>query len=328
MKPIVLQFDDILMTADAQEQLHSAALVQFASVDEILASPDPLLDVQGLLLNLAHPVTATLLDKLPNVKVIANYGVGVDHIPLPLATERGIWVTNTPGMLDKAVADLTMGLIIAASRRMVESHQVMAANAFTGWTPMYQLGVEVSGKTLGIIGLGEIGKQVARRAAGFDMPVLYCNRKPLSPEEELRLGVSYRNFEQLLAESDIVSIHTPLTPETRGLFNAVTIARMKRGAILINTSRGALIQEAALADALKRGHLYAAGLDVFEQEPKVHPDLVGLPNVVMAAHIGSATNETRRAMGDCTVHNLLCGLKGEKPPAALNVPVMLSVKPL
>jgi glyoxylate reductase len=315
MKPIVLQLDDFLMSEAAKMRLHDQAVVQFTSVDEVLASPSPNTEVTGLLANIPHPIQANLMDQLPNLKIIANYGVGVDHIDLQGAADRCIWVTNAPGILDKAVADLTMGLIIAASRRMIESHQVMAQNAYTGWTPMYQLGLEVTGKTLGILGLGEIGKQVAKRAAGFDMPVIYHNRTRLPEAEEAHWQVTYRSFDDLLAQSDILSIHTPLTPQTRGLFDAVTIARMKRGAILINTSRGPLIKEAHLVDALKRGHLFAVGLDVFEHEPMVHTELASLPNVVMAAHIASATYETRQAMGDLTIDCLLAGLKGQQPPA-------------
>ena len=314
------------MSEAAQMRLHEHAVVQFTSVEEVLASPPNLLtDVQGMLANIPHVLQAPLFDQLPNLKIIANYGVGVDHIDLDAAAERGIWVTNAPGILDKAVADLTFGLIIAACRRMMESHQTMMANDFPGWAPMYQLGIEVHGRTLGILGLGEIGKQVAKRAHGFDMPVIYHNRTPLPAEEEARLGVSYRSFEQLLADSDILSIHTPLTPQTRGLFDAVNLARMKRGAILINTSRGPLVKEDALVDALKRGHLFAAGLDVFEQEPLAHPELVKLPNIVMAAHIASASYETRRTMGDFTVDCLIAGLTGQTPPAALNQPKNRSV---
>jgi glyoxylate reductase len=323
MKPIILQLDDFLMSEAAQLRLHEHAVVQFTSIEEVLASPKPLPDVFGMLANIPHPVQAALMDKLPNLRVIANYGVGVDHIDLEAASARGIAVTNTPGILDKAVADLTFGLIIAACRRMIESHNTMVANVYPGWAPMFQLGIEVNGRTLGILGLGEIGKQVARRAHGFDMPVIYHNRKPLPPEEEARLNVQYRTLEDLLAESDILSIHTPLTPETRGMFDAVTLARMKRGSVLINTSRGPLIREDALADALRRGHLYAAGLDVFEQEPLVHPELAKLPNVVMAAHIGSASYETRRTMGDFAIKCLLDCLQGHPSPALVNKPKLV-----
>jgi glyoxylate reductase len=324
MKPCILQLDDFLCTDAAQTRLRAHAVVQFTSVDEVLASPNPLPEVTGVLVNIPHKITAAFMDRLPNLRMIANYGVGVDHIDLPAATERGLWVVNTPNVLDKAVADMTFGLIIAACRRLTESHQTMVTNAFTGWTPTFQLGVEVTGKTLGILGLGEIGKQVAKRAHGFDMPVIYHNRKPLPPEEEAQWQVSYRSFEQLLAESDILSIHAPLTPQTHGLFNAVTLARMKRGAVLINTSRGALVQEEALAQALKCGHLFAAGLDVFEKEPIAHPDLVKLPNVVLAAHIASATHETRRTMGDQVIDALLTGLNGQTPPGLVNPTVVVS----
>lgn len=318
MKPIVLQLDDFLMSDAAKQRLDQHATVQFTTVDAILASPEPLTQVIGLLANIPHPIQAALFDQLPGLKIVANYGVGVDHIDLSTASQRGILVTNAPGILDKAVADLTFGLIITACRRMMESHQTMVNNAYPGWSPQYQLGIEVNGRTLGILGLGEIGKQVAKRAHGFDMPVLYHNRVPLPPEQEARLGIAYRGFDALLADSDILSIHTPLTSETRGLFNATTLAKMKPGAVLINTSRGPIVDEAALAQALSSGHLYAAGLDVFEKEPLVNPALAKLPNVVMAAHIASATVETRTIMGDYTVDCLLAGLQGQRPQGLVN----------
>ncbi len=278
---------------------------------EQVVTSGPFPGVTGLLPIITDRVDDAVMDCLPDLRIIANYGAGVDNIDVAEASRRGIRVTNTPGVLSESVADLTWGLLLAACRRLVESDHAMRTGGYTGWTPDFQLGIDVYGKTLGIVGLGDIAEKVVRRAKGFDMRVLYTKRTPLPADEEKALGVEYRDFDTLLADSDIVSIHTPLTPETRHLFNAQTLAKMKPRSVLINTSRGPVVDEAALAAALKSGHLYAAGLDVFEREPEVHPDLLPLKNVVLAAHIGSATEATRRAMGDLALRNLLAAMRGE-----------------
>jgi glyoxylate reductase len=274
--------------------------------------------VTGIMPLITHRVDGTLMDRLPDLKVIANYGAGVDNIDVAEATRRGIQVTNTPGVLSESTADLTFALMLAACRRLVESDAVMRAQAFPGWAPDYQLGIDVYGKTLGIVGLGKIGQAVARRARGFDMPLLYTQRTRLSAEQEAALGVQYASLDELIAQSDILSLHAPLTPETRHLINRDTLARMKPGSVLINTARGPLVDEAALAEALVKGPLFAAGLDVFEAEPAVHPALIPLKNVVLAAHIGSATQATRQRMGDTAIRNLLAVLAGRPPLNPVN----------
>lgn len=248
------------------------------------------------------------------LKLIANFGAGVDHIDVAAATERGIAVTNTPGVLTEDTADLTMALIMAVSRRIVEGANVVQAGEFTGWTPTWMMGRRVNGKRLGIIGMGRIGRQVARRAAAFDMRILYCNRRR-DPEAEEQLGVTYAPLAELLAESDFVTLNCPLTPETNRLIGAAQLAQMKRSAILINMARGGVVDTQALYEALASGTIAAAGLDVTEPEPlpRDHPLLL-LKNVVIAPHLGSATNRTRQRMMERTVENLRAGLRGEPLP--------------
>lgn len=274
--------------------------------------------VVGLVPIITDRVDAAVMDLLPDLRVIANYGAGVDNIDVAEATRRHIQVTNTPGVLSESVADLTWGLLLAACRRIVESDETMRTGQFQGWEPTFQLGTDVYGKTLGIAGLGQIGEAVAQRAKGFNMKVLYTRRHRLHPEMEEALSVSYRSFDELLAECDFLSLHMPLTPETHHLMNRDTLMKMRPGSVLINTSRGPLIDEEALVDVLKNGPLAAAGLDVFEEEPRVHPGLVSLKNVVLTAHIGSATNATRTRMGDLALQNLLAFLGGESPLNPVN----------
>ncbi len=299
----------------------SAHPIAHFSRDELLASRDNFSGVLGLISTILDPVDEALLSLFPNLKIVANYGAGFNNINVEIATARQIHVTNTPGVLSGATADLTWGLILATCRRMVESDKRLRQNNlenFKGWAPNYHLGLEVTGKTLGILGLGDIGRAVAKRAKGFDMNVFYHNRTRLPKELEKTLGVSYRDFDSLLLESHIVSIHTPLTPDTQGLFNDKTFRKMRPHAVLINTARGPIVDESALVQALKNGHLYAAGLDVFEHEPKIHPELLTLDNVVLTAHIGSATQATREAMGNLTLKNLMAVLSGHSPLTPVN----------
>jgi glyoxylate reductase len=259
-----------------------------------------------------HPlVDGPLLDRLPGVRVISNYGVGVDHIVLAEAGARGIPVGNTPGILDGATADMGFALLLAAARRLVEGDRYARSPAFTRYDPGYMLGREVHGQTLGIVGLGRIGRQVARRAQGFDMRVLYCNRRRDS-EAERTLGVIYAPFADLLGEADFVMLCCPLTDETRCLVNAAALSRMKPTAILINLARGPVVDTEALAAALARRQIYAAALDVTDPEPlpRDHP-LLALGNVIIAPHLGSATDQTRQKMAEISVENLLRGLAGE-----------------
>jgi glyoxylate reductase len=268
-------------------------------------------DIVGLY-TYGHPlVDGPLLDRLPSLRVISNYGVGVDHIRVGLASARGIPVGNTPGILDGATADMAFCLLLAAARRLVEGDRYARSAEFTRYDPGYLLGREIHGQTLGIIGLGRIGKQIARRARGFEMPILYHNRRR-DEAAETALGVRYVELDDLLAQSDFVMLSCPLTDQTCRLINAGALAKMKPTAILVNVSRGPVVDTAALTDALQRKQIYAAALDVTDPEPlpRDHP-LLTLNNVVIAPHLGSATEQTRQKMAEISVENLLRGLAGQ-----------------
>ena len=273
----------------------------------------------GLLAMLTDRVDAELLDAAgPGLRVVANYAVGYDNLDLEACTDRGVLATNTPEVVTEATADLAWALLLAAARRVAEGDRFLRARRPWIWGPEFFLGFEVHGKTLGVVGLGRIGRAVARRAAGFAMPVLYTARHRLPPEQEAELGVAWRELDELLAEADFVSIHTGLSPATRHLIGPERLARMKPTAVLVNTARGPILDEQALAAALAAGELGAAGLDVFEREPEVHPGLLGLDNVTIVPHLGTATVETRVAMGMAAAANLLAALDGRRPPNLLN----------
>ncbi|RIK78987.1 MAG: D-glycerate dehydrogenase [Planctomycetota bacterium] len=259
-----------------------------------------------------HPrVDAALLDRLGPLKVISNYGVGVDHIDVAAATARGIPVGNTPGILDGATADLGFALLLAAARRVVEGDRYARSAEFTQYDPAYMLGREAHHATLGIVGMGRIGCEVAKRARGFDMTVLYHNRNR-RPEQEAAFGARYVAFGELLAESDYVMLTLPLTDATRGLIGRDALARMKPTATLINVARGPVVDMMALYDALSTRKIWSAALDVTDPEPlpRDHPLLL-LDNITILPHLGSATAQTRRKMAELSVENLLLGLRGE-----------------
>src|SRR5919107_8702 len=273
----------------------------------------------GLLAMLTDRVDTELLGAAgPGLRVVANYAVGHDNLDLEACTARGVLATNTPDVVTEATADLAWALLLAAARRVAEGDRFLRARRPWTWGPEFFLGFEVHGKTLGVVGLGRIGRAVARRAAGFGMPVRYTARHRLPAAEEAALGVAWRKLDELLAEADFVSIHTGLSPATRRLIGPARLARMKPTAVLVNTARGPIVDEAALAAALRDGQLGAAGLDVFEREPEVHPDLLGLDNVTIVPHLGTATFETRVAMGMTAAANLLAALGGRRPPNLLN----------
>jgi glyoxylate reductase len=276
-------------------------------------------DKEGLLCMIADRIDAEVLAHAPTLKVIANNGVGFDHIDLAAATARGIVVTNTPGVLTGATADLAFALILATARRVVEGDRRAREGKFQ-YSPFLFLGQDVSGKTLGLIGLGRIGQAVAKRAAGFDMRLIYTSRTRLEPAAEQELHASYVPLDTLLREADFVSLHVPLTPQTRHLIGPRELALMRPSAYLINTSRGPVVDEAALVSALRQGRIRGAGLDVYEQEPELTPGLADLENVVLLPHIGSATVETRTRMAFMAAENLLAGLRGDPPPNCLNWP--------
>lgn len=289
-------------------------------------------EVDALVPLLTDKIDKKVMDNAPNLRIIAQYAVGYDNIDVEYATKKGIYVTNTPGVLTEAVADLTWGLILAVARRIVEAdHYVRSGEWYstkTGWHPMMMLGIEVNGKTLGILGMGRIGRAVARRAKGFNMRVIYYSRHRLPEDVEKELGAEYVDFETLLKESDILSIHVPLTPETRYMISEKELKMMKKGAILINTARGAVVDTKALVKALEEGWIAGAGLDVFEQEP-LPPEnpLTKFKNVVLAPHMGSATIETRTNMGVLVAKNLIAFYKGEVPPTLVNKEVVKIRKP-
>lgn len=266
-----------------------------------------------------HPsVDAALLDRLHGVRVISNFGVGVDHIDVAAATMRGIPVGNTPGILDGATADLAFALILAAGRRVVEGDRHARGPNFLKYDPSFILGREVHGSTLGIIGMGRIGEQVAKRARGFDMQVLYHNRHR-KPSAEALLGVRHASRNELLAASDYVVLTVPLTPETRGLIGRAELAMMKATAVLVNVARGAVVDTMALTEALAARRIRAAALDVTEPEPlpRHHPILT-LDNIIITPHLGSATDETRFRMAERSIENLFAGLAGKSLPFCVN----------
>ena len=277
-----------------------------------------IVDKEGLLCTITDRIDTEVLDRALALKVIANYGVGFEHIDIDAATQRGIPVTNTPGVLTEATADLALALILAVARRVVEGDRRVREGKFTYWAPLLFLGQDVSGKTLGIIGMGRIGQAVARRAAGFGMKLIYSSRTRLEPIEEQELGASLQPLETLLREADFVTLHVPLTPHTLHLIGSRELELMKPSAYLINTARGPVVDEVALVTALRQGQIRGAALDVYEREPELCPGLADLENVVLLPHVGSATVETRTRMALMAAENLLAGLRGDPPPNCLN----------
>jgi len=286
----------------AWEELEDVEIVSLGSLD----APRPEVDAL-VVANEAPP-----LELLPGLRVIANFGVGYDRIDLVACAGRGVVVTNTPGVLDAATADLALALLLAARRRVVEGDRLVRAGAWTGSWADGGLVEELTGSTLGIVGLGRIGRAVARRARGFDLRILYTRRS----RAESDLG-EYRELDVLLAETDLVTIHVPLTPDTEGLLDASRLGLLRDGACLVNTARGEIVDEHALVAELVSGRI-SAGLDVFAHEPHVPPELVALPNVVLTPHLGSATRQAREAMTRLVVDNLLAVARGEPPPTPVH----------
>ena len=254
----------------------------------------------------------------PQLKIVANHAVGFDNVDVAACTEAGVLATNTPDVLTETTADTAFALLMAAARRVGEGERFLRAGTPWIWGPLMMLGQDVHHKTIGIVGFGRIGQAVARRARGFGMRVVYSDAVALPPDVEAETGAERLELGDLLGQADFVSIHTNLTPNTRHLFDAPAFRRMKDTAVLVNTSRGPVVDEAALADALASGEIFAAGLDVFEHEPDVEPRLLALDNVVMIPHLGSATVDTRNAMGMLAVENVFAALEGRRPPTLLN----------
>jgi glyoxylate reductase len=271
----------------------------------------------GIVSLVTDPIGEAVLST-PGLRIVSNVAVGFNNIDVAAATARGVMVTNTPGVLDETTADLTVALLLAAARRVVEGDRMIRAGRFLGWAIDMLLGQDVHGATLGVVGMGRIGQAVARRGRGFGMRVLYTSRHRLPEERERELAATRVDLDRLLAESDFVTLHVPLTEQTRHLIGARELASMRPTAVLVNTARGPVVDEVALAEALRAGRIWAAGLDVYEDEPRVHAGLLELENVVLAPHIGSASVRTRSRMSEMAVDNLLAGLRGEPPPNLVN----------
>lgn len=319
MKPAVLVTKRIF--PEAVELLRRHAEVDYVDSDDGL-SPEELearsRDKHGIVSQLTDKFTAERIEQLDGVRVIANVAVGFDNVDLAAATRKGILVTNTPDVLTDTTADLTFALLLAAARRIVEAHRFVHSGKWRRWTIDLLAGRDVHHRTLGIFGMGRIGQAVARRAAGFSMRVLYHDARRAPEALERELSLEFTDKLRLLRESDFITLHVPLNDSTRKLIGAAELREMKPSAILVNTSRGPVIDEAALAQALADRLIAAAGLDVFENEPHVHPLLLELENVVLAPHIGSASIDTRRKMSLLAAENALAALAGRRPPNLLN----------
>ncbi len=287
-----------------------------ALTPEALASR--LADKEGIVCSLTDRIDAALIERCPRLKVVANIAVGYNNIDVAACTVRGIMATNTPGVLDDSTADLAWTLMLGAARRITEVERYVRQGDWTGWRLKQWLGTDVHHATLGIVGMGRIGQAIARRAAGFEMRVLYHNRKRVAEDIESRLNAAWASLDELLGTADFVVLQVPYSQETHHLIGAAELAKMKPTAILINSTRGGVVDDAALIEALQKGTIRAAGLDVFENEPKLNPAFLGLDNVVLAPHIGSSTEETRRAMAMTAARNAVAALTGATPPNLVN----------
>ena len=298
------------------------------NVDDRPMTADELVDAMGRCDVLVPTITDRLDSRLlsragERLKLIANFGAGVDNIDVATANQRGFIVTNTPGVLTEDTADLTMSLIMASTRRIVEGAAVVQSGGFQGWSPTWMLGRRLWGKRLGIIGMGRIGQALARRGAAFGLSIHYHNRKPVSPRVADELGATYwESLDQMLARMDIVSVNCPHTPATYHLLSARRLKLLQPHAVVVNPARGEIIDEGALANMLARGEIAGAGLDVYEHEPAVNPKLLKLPNVVLLPHMGSATVEGRIDMGEKVIVNIKTFMDGHRPPDRV-IPSML-----
>ncbi len=305
------------LPAAAVELLREAGEVRIDERETAIPRQDLLDLVAGadaVLTLLGDRVDEELLEAAgPQLRCVANVAVGYDNVDIEAAERRGVVVTNTPGVLDDATADLTLALILAATRRLVEGDRLVRSGRDWNWGMGFMLGSSLQGRLLGIIGLGGIGRRVAQRARAFGMGIAYHSRHPAPAEVEAELGAERMPLERLLAEADVLSLHCPLTPETHHLIGMAELKAMKPAAVLINAARGPIVDEAALATALAEGRIAAAALDVYEREPQVEPGLLGLDNVVLSPHLGSATVETRTAMATLAARNAISVLSGQGP---------------
>jgi len=303
--------------------------VDVRSSEDIPTQKELIQGVKGkhaLLSLLTDPVGPEVIAAGHDLRIIANYAVGYDNIDVAAATRKGIMVTNTPGVLTETTADMAWALLMSVARRIVEADRYVREGRFRGWAPKLLLGSDVQGKTLGIVGLGRIGRAVAARAKGFRMKVVYYDIRRAEPDVENAIGAIYVDLPTLLRTSDFISLHTQLTPQTTHLIGSEELKIMKRSAYVINTSRGPVVDEKALAKALQDGTIAGAGLDVFENEPFVSPELLALPSVVLAPHIASASVETRTKMATMAAQNIIAAARGERPPNLVN-PEVLEIRP-
>ena len=307
---------------EAVERLRAVHDVVAWESQDTISRAELLTRVQGaeaILSLLTEKVDAELLDAAgPQLRVVSNVAVGYNNIDVAACTARGIRVTNTPGVLTEATADIAMALVLAATRRMGEGERVIRSHTPWQWGMFYMLGMGIQGRQLGIVGMGQIGIATSRRAKAFGMTIAYTKRTPLDEPTARELDATHMEIDELLATSDVVSLHCPYSPDTHHYINAARLAQMKKSAYLVNTARGPVVDEAALVDALKNGVIAGAGLDVFEHEPTVHEGLLALDNAVLIPHLGSATVETRTAMANLAATNALAFLDGKTPPNLVN----------
>ena len=318
MKPKVLVTRNI--PRDGLKELFEKCQVDYHDSNELLSTEElfeRVKEIDGLLC-VGIRTDDELMNHAQRLKVISNYGVGYDNIDVEAATRRKIIVTNTPDVVTEATAELTFSLILAVTRRIAEADRILRSKVPFRWGPMQLVGFELVGKTLGIIGFGRIGQAVARRAKAFGMNVIYYQRTPRDKSVDSSESCYYRPLEALLKESDIVSIHVHLTKDTHHLIGEEQFSMMKKGSYIINTARGPVVDEEALVKALKSGILAGAGLDVFEKEPHIHPELLELDNTVLTPHIGTSTIDTRIAMAKMTAENLIAVLEGKRPANVVN----------
>ena len=309
---------------EARQILDAACDVEYWTKDERPPREEVLRrvkDKEGLVCLLTEKVNDELLRVAPKLRIAANVAVGYDNIDVDTCTKRGVVATNTPGVLDETTADFAWTLMMAVARRLSEGEQLARSGNWKGWNLDQLVGADIWGKTLGLVGFGRIGRAVARRALGFQMKVIYTDAVKAPEEVEKSLNAQFRDMNAVLAESDFISLHVPLMPETRGLFDAPKFYRMKPTAFLINTSRGPVVEEAALVAALGAGKIAGAALDVYENEPFIHPGLKR-PNVVLAPHLASASLETRTKMAVMAASNVVALFTGQKPPNLLNPAVL------
>lgn len=289
---------------------------------DVVLTPDALArklaDREGVMCALTDRIDAPLIERCARLRAVANIAVGYNNIDIAACTARGVMATNTPGVLDDSTADLAWALMLGAARRLTELERRVRGGEWKGWRLKQWLGVDVHHATLGIFGMGRIGQTIARRAAGFEMKVLYHNRKRVAADIEKRLNATHVTKEELLRQSDFVVLQVPYSPETHHLIGAPELKLMKPSAILVNSTRGGVVDDAALIAALGNGTIRAAGLDVFENEPSLNPGFLELDNVVLMPHVGSSTEATRRAMAMTAARNLVAALTGETPPNLLN----------